>query len=316
MFYSLIDVLKATGLNKVILGERGKLTKGSFGEREIGWRGLRREFSSANYTARQCGMRIAPTLEAEIGALIKEAGDSLRGQPIEPHGLAPTFGSGRESAPGSPAAIDQSTIAIPADFSWDHQIGTDDNCGRWFRAMGLGVAVLSALGLGWIGGWGSSQFFAPSSSDKQLASVPATSPGSNLGSKCEPPCIVGSEADRGATASIQSVVSPATPRGTAQPVSGPRNLASLGAPPAPTGQHQTKPLPRPKPAPTPDTRPTTIPGWTVREIVGASIVLEGPNGVARVARGDTVPGLGRIDSIVRWGNRWIVVTNRGLITTQ
>jgi len=32
-------------------------------------------------------------------------------------------------------------------------------------------------------------------------------------------------------------------------------------------------------------------------------------------RGDTVPGVGRIDSIVRWGNRWIVATASGLIAT-
>jgi hypothetical protein len=32
-------------------------------------------------------------------------------------------------------------------------------------------------------------------------------------------------------------------------------------------------------------------------------------------RGDTVPGIGRIDSIVRWGNRWIVATDNGLIAT-
>ena len=32
--------------------------------------------------------------------------------------------------------------------------------------------------------------------------------------------------------------------------------------------------------------------------------------------GDTVPGVGRVDSIVRWGNRWIVATSRGLISTQ
>jgi hypothetical protein len=32
-------------------------------------------------------------------------------------------------------------------------------------------------------------------------------------------------------------------------------------------------------------------------------------------RGDTVPGIGRIDSIVRWGNRWIVATDSGLIAT-
>jgi hypothetical protein len=34
------------------------------------------------------------------------------------------------------------------------------------------------------------------------------------------------------------------------------------------------------------------------------------------ARGDTIPGVGRIDSIVRWGNRWIVATANGLIATQ
>ena len=31
--------------------------------------------------------------------------------------------------------------------------------------------------------------------------------------------------------------------------------------------------------------------------------------------GDTVPGVGRIDSIVRWGNRWIVAADNGLIAT-
>jgi hypothetical protein len=33
-------------------------------------------------------------------------------------------------------------------------------------------------------------------------------------------------------------------------------------------------------------------------------------------RGDTVPGIGRIDSIVCWGNRWIVATASGLIATR
>jgi hypothetical protein len=31
--------------------------------------------------------------------------------------------------------------------------------------------------------------------------------------------------------------------------------------------------------------------------------------------GDTVPGVGRVDSIVRSGNRWIVATANGLIAT-
>ena len=30
---------------------------------------------------------------------------------------------------------------------------------------------------------------------------------------------------------------------------------------------------------------------------------------------DTVPGLGKVDSVVFWGDRWIVATSKGLITT-
>jgi hypothetical protein len=67
--------------------------------------------------------------------------------------------------------------------------------------------------------------------------------------------------------------------------------------------------------PIPETRPTTIAGWIVREVRGGSAVLEGPDGTWTGAAGDTVPGVGRIDSIVRWGNRWIVATASGLIAT-
>jgi hypothetical protein len=71
-----------------------------------------------------------------------------------------------------------------------------------------------------------------------------------------------------------------------------------------------------KPAPVPETRPTTIEGWTIREVSGGTAVLEGPNGVWKATRGDTVPGVGKIESIGRWGNRWIVATSRGLISTR
>jgi hypothetical protein len=71
-----------------------------------------------------------------------------------------------------------------------------------------------------------------------------------------------------------------------------------------------------KPAPVPETRPTTIEEWTIREVNGGTAVLEGPNGVWKAVRGDTVPGVGKIDSIVRWGNRWIVATSKGLISTR
>jgi hypothetical protein len=67
--------------------------------------------------------------------------------------------------------------------------------------------------------------------------------------------------------------------------------------------------------PVPETRPTTIEGWTVRDVRGGTVVLEGPDGIRTAVAGDTVPGVGRIDSIVRWGNRWIVATANGLIAT-
>ena len=71
-----------------------------------------------------------------------------------------------------------------------------------------------------------------------------------------------------------------------------------------------------RPVAVPETRPTTIEGWTIREIAGGTVVLDGPSGAWRAAQGDTVPGIGRIDSIVRWGSRWIVATTKGLISTQ
>jgi len=67
--------------------------------------------------------------------------------------------------------------------------------------------------------------------------------------------------------------------------------------------------------PTPETRPTTVEGWTLRELVNGTAVIEGPNGIWKVMPGQTVPGLGRVDSVVRWGNRLIVATSRGLIST-
>src|SRR5690242_21295559 len=49
-------------------------------------------------------------------------------------------------------------------------------------------------------------------------------------------------------------------------------------------------------APVPETRPTTIPGWTVTSVNNGIATLQGPEGTLKVARGDTVPILGKIDS--------------------
>ena len=65
----------------------------------------------------------------------------------------------------------------------------------------------------------------------------------------------------------------------------------------------------------PETRPETIEGWTLREVINGTAILQGPTGIWRAKRGDTVSGVGRVESIVFWGNRWIVATTRGLIST-
>jgi hypothetical protein len=57
-------------------------------------------------------------------------------------------------------------------------------------------------------------------------------------------------------------------------------------------------------------------GWTVDEVIGGRAILEGPNGLITAGRGDHIAGVGQVDSIVRWGNYWIVATSSGLISTQ
>ena len=60
-----------------------------------------------------------------------------------------------------------------------------------------------------------------------------------------------------------------------------------------------------------ETTPTTIAGWTLREVTNGTAVLQGPIGILRVTRGDAVPGLGKGTSIVRWGDGWVVATGAG-----
>jgi hypothetical protein len=99
----------------------------------------------------------------------------------------------------------------------------------------------------------------------------------------------------------QSVPSPSMPERTS-----PSRAVSVSA-------DSTSQLPL---SPVPETKPTTIAGWTVREVYGEKAVLVGPDHVWTVRTGDTVPGVGRIDTIVRWGGRWIVATTAGLISTE
>jgi hypothetical protein len=200
---------------------------------------------------------------------------------------------------------------------------------RAFRPAVVAAGLVAALALGWAGGWGSYHAFAPAP-----ASVP-------LERRSVADCALGTGQDgcnAGKSDREAAQATAALPK-TAGP---PANGAGRGPEPARANPQQATPQPNrdssaaqqaaaspattssisrertrmpPRPAPIPETRPTTIEGWTVREVVGGTVVLEGPDGVWRAARGETVPGIGRVDSIVRWGNRWIVATSKGLIST-
>lgn len=65
---------------------------------------------------------------------------------------------------------------------------------------------------------------------------------------------------------------------------------------------------------TAQSRPTPLEGWTLREVTNGTAVLEGPTGIWRVTRGDTLPGVGKVESYIRSNGQWVVATSSGLIS--
>ena len=205
----------------------------------------------------------------------------------------------------------------------DHEIRVDDEIrlprrdefavaepavsAQWIQLALLGGALAVGLCLGWIGGFVSSRFFVPAT----VAAVPHAdvSPCAREGS-----CAAAKsdrEASRAACPS-QRIVERSSARGMREANAAPnRDVVTTSS-----ISVQERAKIEPRPTAVPETRPTTIEGWTIREVIGNTVVLQGPGGVWRVTQGDTVPGVGRVDSIVRWGSRWIVATTRGLISTS
>ena len=195
-----------------------------------------------------------------------------------------------------------------------------------------GPALVAALGLGWIGGWSSYRHCRPHGIRRRSRRSPIPLPAA-LAPSTRRVRLNASEPAREASPAAQPVrkiglppatkparspderrAQPSLRRHPRSPVSSsPAQHTSILARRRPRSNRQSS---MPKRAPVPETKPTTIEGWTVREVAGNAAVLEGPNGVLRARPGDTVPGVGRVDSIVRWGSRWIVATSSGLISTQ
>jgi hypothetical protein len=239
--------------------------------------------------------------------------------------------SGAPQRAMQPASRRIDPLAIPPEpaSAWDYEIrvpNPDEYVASGapvgilrFRPALVAAALAAAIGLGWAGGWSTYRYLAP---------LPASAPVKQVGAAdCAPepgkePGCASPKADREAVlggTNVRKVPSPATTgsiRAPEAPRSAPQQAASVSAKEASAAaQGASSAKAAPRPVAVPETRPTTIEGWTIREVVGNTAILEGPTGVFRATPGDTVPGVGRIDSIVRWGSRWIVATSKGLIST-
>ena len=65
-----------------------------------------------------------------------------------------------------------------------------------------------------------------------------------------------------------------------------------------------------------DASPPVLEGWVVRSVYNGAALIQGRLGLVAVERGDTLPGLGRIENIRRQDGRWVVVTSKGLILAR
>jgi hypothetical protein len=227
--------------------------------------------------------------------------------------IRPAEADDRSEAPRPPTTLD------PWDFSspnGDEVLALLKPEGDRKRTVWLVAAALVAgFGLGWAGGFGwygfanISALTPTAQTETPSHRMAETRLGGKIDGVRKTTSTSGSRTPSGATqiaavgASVSAKPLAAAPDGT--PLSAEQaDMIATGSI-APKG-----PM-----LPAPETGPTTIEGWTVLDVRGGTVVLGGPEGVQMAKRGDTVPGIGRIDSIVRWGNRWIVATASGLIAT-
>jgi hypothetical protein len=105
----------------------------------------------------------------------------------------------------------------------------------------------------------------------------------------------------------QPIVQP-TPAALAKPVAKPARKPAP-EPKAKVAARQT--LPEAKPS----VSAKGIANWSVREVFDDTAVLDGPEGPIAVGPGDSIPGLGHIQAIMRSGGRWVVATTKGVIKT-
>lgn len=109
------------------------------------------------------------------------------------------------------------------------------------------------------------------------------------------------EHSAGAPATTASITHAAAPHGAAV------ETALLG-PSLPKGQAQ--PLAS---AAEPKKKLQLLVDWVVRDVYQGVALVDGPDGSIEVARGDSIPGAGTVESIERKNGGWIIITSRGIV---
>ena len=188
---------------------------------------------------------------------------------------------------------------------------------RWAKLL---IVLAAAVGLGSAALLGAHRFLrherVPPPPPVQSAKAPAAIATSSKGPRLEArPKIVRTTTARapaGPNLRSSTKLARAKPPRVVPPAPSASSYAPTAPPPAASAAQPPMETPL---MPVPETRPTTIDGWMLREVVNGTAVLEGPDGLWRVKRGDTVPGAGQVVDIFSWGNRMIVATSKGLITT-
>jgi hypothetical protein len=320
-----------------------------FGQCKVEYRIPCQVYSTPPESARDRGLEGAPApvalaLEAEIAALLAQAGDSLRGwgngehgPSQRPRGPVGRSAKARENTATSSKNVDirVNELSAPPPARRDLGIRIDDRARAAkaaapprTQATSTVVAVLlSAVGIGWLVG-------VPPSFIDRIVFTPfgqkaETSPGDQVREPRKPIASGGRGSDINPGIIDTNRISSSASRARSHRPGYLRNAAqqpnAIKTSAATQQNTRTSELVtssvgrRPKflsdAIPFPETKPDTIEGWIVRDVFGGTAILEGPDGTWRAARGDTIPRVGTIESIVRWGNRWIIVTNAGLIST-
>jgi hypothetical protein len=260
----------------------------------------------------------APTYSAELNEQRRE-GEVLslvvdRSVPeAGPPARVPDFGRHAvgmaEDATGSGAMRPQSSIHVSADDQVAHESVSSGRISRNLRS----VSVVALFGVGAALAW--LQFGGEAKKAVGALTSPVTTEKGT--SALQPSGVNSGEVTRQIDALARDLADVRTnvEQSTAKQEQTKHDTPAAVEPDDKQKVASAEPQDRAGQTPYPETKPTTIAGWALVEVVGGTAVVQGPSGVWRVTRGDTVPGIGKVDSIVRWGNRWIVATSSGLIST-